>query len=71
MHLSGTVQESTPPRIAERKARYGGGVSLGPAAVTLAGGSAVLREIRESMNGILQAEGEEAAPDTVRVSGRG
>jgi hypothetical protein len=56
IHLSCTLHESTPPRIAERKVMYGGGFGLAPRAGDVAGGGAELSKLREDVYKILLDE---------------
>ena len=55
IHLSCTLHESTPPRIAERKVMYGGGFRLAPREGDTEGGGA-LSELRERVYKILLDE---------------
>lgn len=64
IHLTCTLHESLPPRIAERKVMYGGGFSLAPRPGDIPGGGAHLSELRENVYKILLDENaSDAAPD--------
>jgi len=62
VHLSCTLHESTPPRIAERKVMYGGNFRLAPRFATHADGTAALSDLRERVFEILLDEQPAESP---------
>jgi hypothetical protein len=64
IHLSCTLHESTPPRIAERKVMYGCGFKLAPRPEDTGGGAA-LSELRENVYKILL---DDDVPEDVQFS---
>ena len=62
LHLSCTLHESTPPKIAERKVMYGGEFKLAPRSSANAPSVAALSDLRERVFEILLDERAEVSP---------